>query len=122
MTQESIDANIKEHGYAEAVMNDIRRGIKFNYGMGLSLEALVNRLKEAHSIEEIDSHDAVWGLCHIHTLMAVLPAARQNIQDVGALGLINIQIRLADSFMDVAKTMSSHSLRPETNTFMALMK
>lgn len=59
MSVDLLDELFQKNGFHEAVMNDIRRGITFSSGHGLSFQSLVKSLHVGHSLEEIDNYDAL---------------------------------------------------------------
>src|SRR3546814_10019659 len=79
MSQETMDNIFHANGFADAVMADIRRGITFSTGHGLSFERLIDSLKADHSLEEIDNYDALLGLYQIFMTMAT-PMARHQVR------------------------------------------
>ena len=122
MSQETLDAVFRENGFADAVMNDIRRGITFSTGHGLSFQRLIDSLKAQHSLEEIDNYDALLGLYQIFMTMATPMARHQVLADLTDFGLENIQFRMVMAFEDDAREVFSYRLLDVSNSYLSIMK
>lgn len=121
MSIESMDKVFRANGFADTVMDDIRRGITFSTGHGLSFERLINSLKADHSLEEIDHYDALLGLYHIFMTMATPMARHQVLADLTDFGLENIQFRIVMTFEADAKEVFSHRLLGMSNSYLSIM-
>lgn len=121
MSQETMDNIFHANGFADAVMADIRRGITFTTGHGLSFERLVNSLKADHSLEEIDNYDALLGLYQIFMTMATPMARHQVLADLTDFGLENIQFRMVIAFEDDAREMFSYRLLGMSKCYLSIM-
>lgn len=116
-----MDKVFHANGFAEAVMADIRRGITFSTGHGLSFERLVNSLKADHRLEEVDNYDALLGLYRIFMTMATPMAQHQVLADLTDFGLENIQFCLVLSFEDAAREVFPHRLLGMSNSYLSIM-
>ena len=121
MSQETMDNIFHANGFADAVMADIRRGITFTTGHGLSFERLVNSLKADHSLEEVDNYDALLGLYHIFMTMAAPMARHQVLADLTDFGLENIQFRMVMAFEDDAREVFSYRLLGMSQSYLSIM-
>lgn len=122
MTQETLDKVFRENGFADAVMNDIRRGITFSTGHGLSFERLVNELRAQHSLEEVDQYDALFGVYMMYMTMATPLARHQVLYDMTCFRLENTQLRIVlAGFDDAAREMNRHSLMGLTRSYLEIM-
>lgn len=120
MSQETLDAAFRKNGFAEAIQNDVRRGITFSQGAGFSFERLVKDLTAEHSIEEVDEYDALFGIYFMYMTMATPLARCQVLADMTDFKLANTQLRIAMAFEDTARELFKHKLLGPTVCWVSL--
>lgn len=121
MSQDTLDNAFRKNGFAEAVQNDIRRGVTFGQGAGLSFERLVKDLSNEHSLDEVDNYDALFGVYFIYMTMATPMARCQVLTDMSDFGLENTQFKIAMAFEEAAREVELQLLGT-ARTYVGIMK